>query len=286
MASAALEDFAKRPPTYKAAVFLGVAGLLGALYYQFGFRKTRAELDDALAKSQNLKQTAAALINDKKEYDSLIKELDELQRQKNENTKALPTEAELPAFFETLSRKVGEAGVEVRKWDYGKEVAIEGFLKVPVQIELTGSFPQLKRFFASLVQRNVVANDETSSAASADKERIITIEGLDLAVQAAQTEQVLLTATFTAATFRLAPKPDETNTGPGKAAAGGNKPTPGAPPAAGATTAKPPASGTAPPATPPAPATSPAGAKGKVDQSMEKSETRSAGSPAKEGASQ
>ena len=32
------------------------------------------------------------------------------------NQTALPTEAEVPAFFETLQRKVAESGVEIRKW--------------------------------------------------------------------------------------------------------------------------------------------------------------------------
>ncbi|MBP6629159.1 MAG: type 4a pilus biogenesis protein PilO [Kofleriaceae bacterium] len=274
MASDALIEFSKKPASYKIAVFLGLGVALGALYFQFGYKKTRAELDDAEAKNQSLRQTKRALENDKKEYEALLKESDELQRQLEENAKALPTEAELPAFFETLSRKVGEAGVEVRKWDYGKETAVDGFLKVPVVIEITGTWYQIKRFFASLVQRDV----NPGSTTAAERERIITIENLELTEPKERNREIVLAAKFSASTFRLEPK----------AAPPGAAPTPApaaAPPAGAGAKAPGAGSGSAGPGSGsgtgsgagsarPAPAATPAGAKAATTKALETSEQR------------
>jgi hypothetical protein len=163
-----------------------------------------------------------------------------LKRIIDENQKALPTGAELPAFFDTLNRKVNEAGVEIRKWEYKTDIPVDAFVKVPVEIELTGTFFQLKRFFASLVQRGVSVRGEE------ERERIVTIENLQLTSPTVRGREILLTAKFTASTFRQE-GPDPTFELPGDL--------PGA-------------------ATPLPGAGTPAGAKGRVEESMRQQDER------------
>jgi Pilus assembly protein, PilO len=139
----------------------------------------------------------------------------------------LPTGAELPAFFDTLNRKVNEAGVEIRKWEYKSDLPVDAFVKVPVEIELTGTFFQLKRFFASLVQRGITA-PAGSGEEQEDRERIVTIENLQLTNPQVKNREILLTAKFTASTFRQDDKGDSSGTGtdgkPGSGAAGAGAP--------------------------------------------------------------
>jgi Tfp pilus assembly protein PilO len=95
-----------------------------------------------------------------------------------------------------LERKVRESGVEISKWLKRAEEPIERFVKVPVDIEITGTFMQIKRFFASLVQRDV------SPEAAEERERIVSIESLVLAQPQVRDRAIILTAKFTAVTFR------------------------------------------------------------------------------------
>lgn len=241
MASPALEDFARRPTSYKATVFGGVFLAFAALYYQFVYKSLGEQVVEARANSAQMAAQKVKLGRNKDEFRELQTKMVALKRIIDENQKALPTGAELPAFFDTLNRKVNEAGVEVRKWEYKTDVPVAAFVKVPVEIELTGTFFQLKRFFASLVQRGV-----SVGGGEEERERIVTIENLQLTSPTVRNREILLTAKFTASTFRqegLDPSLDM----PGN---------PGAAPAA---------PGAAPAA--PAGAGTPAGARGRVEES-------------------
>lgn len=198
MASAALEDFARRPTGYKAGVFGGIFLVILGLYYQFGYRPLSDKLEQARASSAQMASKKAQLERDEVAFRELQTKMVALKRIIDENQKALPTGSELPAFFDTLNRKVNEAGVEIRKWEYKSDVPVAAFVKVPVELELTGTFFELKRFFASLVQRGV------SRAAGGDeeRERIVTIENLQLSNPQVQDREIVLTAKFTASTFR------------------------------------------------------------------------------------
>jgi type IV pilus assembly protein PilO len=199
MASAALQDFARRPTGYKAAVFGGVLAALGGLYFQFGYKPMSTEITEARNNAATMAKKKTQLEADEVAFREMQTKMVALKRLIDENQKALPTGAELPAFFDTLNRKVNEAGVEIRKWEYKSDLPVDAFVKVPVEIELTGTFFQLKRFFASLVQRGVSAN---GSADQEERERIVTIENLQLTNPTVRNREVVLTAKFTASTFR------------------------------------------------------------------------------------
>lgn len=198
MANQALEDFARRPTNYKVGVFGGVLLAFGALYYQFAFKPLSEEVTTARADSEQMAAQKVKLGKDKDDFRELQAKMAALKRIIDENQKALPTGAELPAFFETLIRKANEAGVEIAKWESKPDVPVDVFMKVPVEIELTGTFFQLKRFFASLVQRGVTGRPGEDE----ERERIVTIENLQLTSPTVRNREVVLTAKFTASTFR------------------------------------------------------------------------------------
>lgn len=239
MASPALEDFARRPTSYKAMVFGGVFLAFAGLFYQFVYKSLAEQVTEARNNSEQLAAQKNKLGRDKEDFRELQTKMVALKRIIDENQKALPTGAELPAFFDTLNRKVNEAGVEIRKWEYKTDIPVDAFVKVPVEIELTGTFFQLKRFFASLVQRGV------GSRGDEERERIVTIENLQLTSPTVRGREILLTAKFTASTFRQE-GPDPTLELPSSAP--GSAPLPGA--------------GT------------PAGAKGRVEESMRRQDER------------
>jgi len=261
----ALTEFGRKSTGYKVGVFVAAGVVLGLLYWKaplpFGYKKASARLRAAQDDNAQLIQQSNKLDSDAKEYKNKLAEADQLNKIIEENQKALPTEAELPAFFDTLGRKVGEAQVEVRRWDYLKEIPIDSYIKVPIEVELTGTFYQLKRFFASLVQRDPVpVTNPDGSLQVEERERIITIENLQLYDPKVRNRELSLTAKFTASTFRQeAPPPDA----PDKDKDKGKKAKPGAKPAAGA------GSGSALP-----PEWTPDGAKVRTENALQKGEDR------------
>jgi type IV pilus assembly protein PilO len=242
--STVMADFGRLPGSRKALLFAVTGILLGGLYYRFIYGPLAEDTAEARGAYDKSKQTHATGVANLKRYDELRPEMDKLRAQLARNQAALPTEAEVPAFFETLERKVKESGVEIAKWTKRAEEPIESFVKVPVEIEITGTFMQIKRFFASLVQRNISPND------TEERERIVSIESLVISQPQVRNREIILDAKFVAVTFRqeeTAPPP-----APGKPGA------PAPPPPGTPAPLKP--KGAEPPPPPEPSAASPAGA--------------------------
>ena len=202
----AAADFARLPTRQKVMVF-AIAGLLiGALYWQFFYKGLVADVEAAQNQNSSLQVQNAKLEKELPEYDKLRARVTTLQRIIEENQKALPTEAELPAFFETLNRKVLESGVEVIRSKQGKEEPVESFLKVPIEYEIQGTYVQIKKFFASLLPKKKRAGEQDSLPAGDDavpeRERIVSIENLSLTNPIVRNREIRLTARFIASTYR------------------------------------------------------------------------------------
>lgn len=226
----ALDDFARMPLQKKILVFIVIGALGGLLYWQFAYKSLTADVEAAEADNAAKAQKNKQLGDDIPRYEELKGRMKELTATITENQKALPTEAEVPAFFETLERKIQESGVEINNWKKLPEAPVESFVRVPVAIEITGTFMQVKRFFASLVQRGLI-NDSGIE----ERERVISIEGLKLVNPQVRNRELVLTVNFVAVTFRQEDRSEAPPAAPGAApaaapapGAGGSAPLPGA----------------------------------------------------------
>ncbi len=272
---AVMADFARLPTERKVLVFVVGAALLGLVYFQFGYKPLKAELAEAKGEHDTKVALNAKLEREIPEFADIKRDIVKLRDQINANDKALPTEAELPAFFETLNRKVTEAGVEVTKWKEGTPASVESFVRVPIEIEMTGTYMQIERFFASLLPKK---RDKSAPKTDQPEEldRIVSIENLSLSNPVVRNREIVLTAKFTAATFRQELKKPPA---PGQPGAAGAAPAGGAPAL--------PAPRPAPmPANPPQPTTTPAtpaAVKAAADNAMQKDEARTRNAPTGDG---
>jgi len=245
-------DFARMPTRQKVMVFIVIGALLGALYWQFVYKGLQRDLEAAQNDNRSKKQLNKKLEGNIPEFETLKAHMVTLKRIIDENQKALPTEAELPAFFETLNRKVLESGVEVLRSKQGKEENVEAFVKVPIEYEIQGTYVQIKRFFASLVPKKKKPGQQPEvlpggEQAVEERERIVSIENLALTNPVVRNREIRLTAKFTASTYRQEEK----------------APAPAAKPAAA-------------PATPSgnAPASTPKGAKEATEKALDKADKK------------
>jgi Tfp pilus assembly protein PilO len=244
--SGVMADFARLPPQRKALVFIVIGLALGALYFQFFFKSLKQDVEDAENEHGGKSAASVKATADIADYEKLKPHFEELQRIIAENQKALPTEAEVPAFFETLNRKVTETGVDIRNWRQLPEEPIEGFVRVPVEIEIEGTYLQIKRFFASLVQKDIgpapTVDGQPPPDQPVERERIVSIENLTVRDPAVRNRQIMLTAHFVATTYRqderAVPKPAPGAAGDGQPPSTLAPAMPSAPPPAAAGTPK------------------------------------------------
>jgi Tfp pilus assembly protein PilO len=260
--SGVMADFARMPPQRKVMVFVVIGAVLAGGYWRFVYRSLDEDVAAAQADHDNKRQTNQRLAEDIPKYQELRAHMMTLRELIEKNEAALPSEAELPAFIETLQHKVTESGVETRRWTYRSPEPIENFVKVPFEVEVTGTFMQIKRFFASLVQKDVRLSPNQDDRAAEEHDRIVSIENLSLTTPTVQNREIILSAKFTAVTFRQEDRP---------------APKPGSPPAPAGARPATPAPRPAPPvvAPPPLPTPStPAGAKAQVEDAVDKGDAR------------
>jgi Tfp pilus assembly protein PilO len=266
--SSAMADFARMPTQKKVLVFAAIGVVLALGYWKLVYNPLSERLDEAQSDHDKKVATNKKLADDIPKYQELRTHMTKLRELIEKNQTALPSEAEVAAFFETLQHKVNESGVEIHKWTNRSEEPVESFVKVPVDVEMVGTFMQIKRFFAALIQRDV-RPAQAEDKASEDHERIVSIENLALSSPTVRNREIVLTAKFTAVTFRQEDKP----AGAPNGQPGGAAPRPAAPrPAA---VPPPPTPTIAPPPLPSA--TTPAGAKARVENSIDKGDARNRG---------
>ncbi|MBV8759039.1 MAG: type 4a pilus biogenesis protein PilO [Deltaproteobacteria bacterium] len=249
---AAMDDFNRLPRQQKILLFVVAGMLLGALYWQFRFKPLKQSVEDADAQHQQKITLSKKLDGDIPKFEALKAQMPRLKRLIDENQTALPSEAELPAFFDLLNRKVTESGVQVTYSRRMQEEPVENFVKVPIEIEMTGTFMQIKKFFASLAPKKKRPGEQIASSDNVEeRERPVSIEHLAITTPVVKNHEIVLTAKFTMTTYR--------------------KEEPGAPAGNGATLQKP----MAPSAPKPLPsAATPAGAKARVENSLDKGDDR------------
>jgi type IV pilus assembly protein PilO len=267
-AHGAMADFARMPTQKKVLLFAGIGVLLGVLYWKFGYKSLEEDLESAQTQHDANVATNRRLADDIPRYEELSAHKAKLDELNKKNQAALPKEADIPHFFETLQQKVAESGAAIRKWSNRSGEPVESFIKMPVEVELSGTFLQIKRFFASLIQSDVRLATP-GDRANEEPERIVSIENLAITNPTVANREIVLTAKFTAVTFRQAdkPVPDKPPNSP-PVPAGAAKPA--APPAPMPTAPLP-----TPAAPPPLPsAGTPAGAKARVEKALDKGDAR------------
>jgi type IV pilus assembly protein PilO len=254
----AMQDFARLSTGKKVAIFVGI-GVLGLLIYM---RFVLNPLNDDVESAKNTFKAAAAKATTQEQalprYNALWDTIKRDRPENERNRKMLPNEAE--TFFETVQNKAKASGAEILKYSRKPEEAVDNFVRVPLDVELSGSFMQLKRFFASLVQDEPASNSSEASTQKAEAaERIVSIENLVITQPPSTKAQPVppLTAKFVAVTYRQ----DER----ASAAGSGSNAAPIRP----AGVAPMPTQGSAGAA---APLPSPASVKPRVDDAMKKSE--------------
>ena len=196
-----VSELASKPMGFKLGLLAALIVLMGVLYWQFFYSGLSDELKTAKNRTNTLQKKSEKLKQDLAEWERLVLEKQSLDEELKRNSVSLPASSELPSFFLHLQKQAAGAGVKLDNWRRLKEVPIETYIKVPVSIEVTGSFYQVNNYFKLLYETD----------------RIITVENMSLAYVNTDVDTVNLNAKFTASTFRL---PDDENAKPSGGAGG------------------------------------------------------------------
>jgi type IV pilus assembly protein PilO len=176
----------------KAAIAAGVLVVMAGVYYFLFYSDLASEIASAQNGQTALKTERTSYETRKREYVAYRDELRKLQEEQRELLKALPKKAEIPSFISSVQEQAELSGLDVVNLNIDGESPEELYVKIPVRMEVKGTFNALTKFF-----KNV-----------SELRRIVNIEGLGLNVERSETDtgEPKLHVKFVAATFRYIEK--------------------------------------------------------------------------------
>ena len=170
----------------KVVVLVILIVLVGIVFWFFFHSPLRDELEGLKKAHARLQQQKADANRRKATYEKDRAKRDELKKSITQQLRALPSDAEMSSFLNSLNTQAELVGLEIVSVKPQKEEISKYYAKIPVQLELTGTFHQLAKFFY------LVGN----------LDRIINIENINFRLKAMEDSGAVLSASVLATTFR------------------------------------------------------------------------------------
>lgn len=186
----------KLPVAKKVAVTAGIVLAMALLDYQFFYGESSSKIASARAHESELMDELTSYRKRRGEYLGYRDELKQLQDEQRELLRALPKRAEIPSFLANVQEQAELSGLEVLSVDIGQEAPLDLYVKIPVKMEVRGTYHQISRFFRNVGELPRIVNIENLALAP-DRDKVV--GGSD--VHGATPPK--LRAKFVAATFRF-----------------------------------------------------------------------------------
>jgi type IV pilus assembly protein PilO len=147
------------PPAMVAAGIMAAAGVC-ALYYYLGYEPTEAEIAVQVQRKSQIEGERATAERDLRAYNDDVAELERLRNQAREQQRVLPDNPDIPGFLDSINRTATDTGLTIRLVQPEAEAPAQYYARIPVRVEVNGTFLDIARFFRSVGQMPRVINME------------------------------------------------------------------------------------------------------------------------------
>ena len=182
----ALEQLTKLSLPKKLGALAAIILLIFLGYWYLYASTVLEEIETLKATHERLLQQKMQAQRRKSTYEKDRHRRDELKKNYTQQLRALPTETEMSGFLESLNSQAELVGLELISVKPQKEQPAEYYSRIPVALELRGTYLQLAKFFY------LVGN----------LDRIINIEDISFRVDEVDETGVQIKASVMATTFR------------------------------------------------------------------------------------
>jgi type IV pilus assembly protein PilO len=142
-----VDRFAKLPRAYRMALVPFVAVLLLAGYVWLFFLPARAELQTVEAQERDLERKVSEVRAIVANLAAFEAELSQLEQKLKLALRQLPDSKELPGLLTDVSSLGKDAGLEFKAFRPRDEVNREFYAEVPIEVEFSGDYHDIARFF-------------------------------------------------------------------------------------------------------------------------------------------
>jgi type IV pilus assembly protein PilO len=171
----------------KIAATVGVIVLIVGAYGGLFYLDIQDQIKGARVRQGQLQAEKDNYEKRKREYQAYRTELTQLQQEQRDLLKALPKKAEIPTFLSNLQEQAELSGLEIITLAIDAENPMELYIRIPVRIEVRGTYHTITKFFKNL----------------SELPRIVNVENLSLNIEKNEIgSSPRMRARFVAATFR------------------------------------------------------------------------------------
>jgi len=211
-----LEKFARLPRTYRIAAVPLIAALILGGYGWLFYKPAHAELQVVEAKERDLERKVSEVRAIVSNLAAFEQELEEMELRLKQALRQLPDSKELPGLLTDVTSLGKDAGLEFKSFRPQDEVKRDFYAEVPIEIEFSGDYHDIARFF-----------DKVSKLP-----RIVNVSELNMEIASQEGESTRLKVKGEATTFRFieheaapaaAAPANGKKPGPAPAAQGGKK---------------------------------------------------------------
>jgi len=185
--TARLESFAKLPRAYRMAAIPVLCGLVFALYGYVFYKPASVQLTQVEQQERELQRKVSEVRAIVANLAAFEKELADLEQKLKLALRQLPDSKELPVLLTDITSLGKDAGLEFKLFKPKEEVPRDFYAEVPIEIEFSGSYHDIARFF-----------DKVSKLP-----RIVNVSRMDMALADADGGSTVLNVKGEATTFRF-----------------------------------------------------------------------------------
>jgi len=184
-----LEKFSGIPAAQKFLILLLVMGLVGGAWYSLAIMDLDEQIEGARRDTQKLNNELTAENAKVANLRKFEEEVELLKKQREEMTDRLPADEEIASLLQKIHSQGKIVGLEITRFERDEPKVAELFVRIPVKMNLSGTFHQIATFFYYVGKLT----------------RIVNVEDIDLTVQRKDPESAVIQATCSATTFMYRP---------------------------------------------------------------------------------
>jgi type IV pilus assembly protein PilO len=164
-----LEKFWSIPTPQKVALFVLLMGLIAGGWYYLFYSDTTEALEKERAMSARLAKDLLAEQEKEKNLEILKQEVAELEHARDELHQRLPDDAKIAELLQQVHDQAKIAGLEMEKFERVNPEDAEMYTRIPVRMELLGTFNEITSFFYYLGKMKRIVNVENITLQSYNK---------------------------------------------------------------------------------------------------------------------
>ncbi len=158
-----LDRLLKLKAIAKIGITIGLVAIIWGLFYFLVLADLTDEISASKSQHGVLEIERSTYQKRKVEYLAYRNELTQLQEEQREQLKVLPRKPEVPSFLSAFQEQLELAGLESQTFTPEAEQPEELFVRIPIKMEVRGTYHAITKFFRNASQMRRIVNVENLS---------------------------------------------------------------------------------------------------------------------------